>query len=563
MHPGLDLSCTICHRGNADAEDADTAHEGMLANPSDLKVADTTCGKCHGEHVDNVRKSIHATSAGIISAARYLWAAQDTKLALYGVKQVEDGDGVVPETKGALAKLEEIPSFAESGAHIDDYLRKECLRCHLWAEGAQRSGDYRSSGCAACHVLYADDGLSRSDDPTIPGDEPGHPVKHQLTSRIPAERCVSCHNRGGRIGTSFIGTMESDPYGTPWTAQGEKQPKLHGKWYNHLSADIHYELGMDCIDCHTSQDLHGDGNIYSKKEQAVEITCPDCHGTPERHSELVSSEGNELTNVRSEDGRFILTSKFDGKDHVITQLKDLEDRNELPLAMDIGHHMEKLECYACHATWTTQCYGCHVKRDDSQSQKDWLTGTETTGKWTESRSYLRWEDPVLGINHRGKVSPYLPGCQAIFTYVDENGNEVEHNKVFTTAAGLSGISHNPVNPHTTSDKARGCNECHSSDKALGLGTGIYDPHGSGLPMDFEWERIVDEDGNQIQDTSHPGARPFNKAEIEHIKRVDTCMACHTEMDSGAWERLMEKFGTATDDETHKRIINQLLKQGAK
>ena len=82
-------------------------------------------------------------------------------------------------------------------------------------------------------------------------------------------------------------------------------------------------------------------------------------------------------------------------------------------------------------------------------------------------------------------------------------------------------------------------------------------------MDFEWEQLVDEQGNQIQDTSHPGARPFNKAEIEHIKRVDTCMACHSEMDSDAWERLMDKFGTATDDETHKQIIKELLKEGAK
>jgi hypothetical protein len=563
MHPELELSCVFCHRGDGDAKDKETAHQGFLPNPSDLAVADQTCGKCHSEYVENVKKSLHSTSAGIISGARYLWAAQETKLALYGVREIEDGDGNIPEEQGALGKLEQIPTFSESGEHIDDYLRKECLRCHLWEEGAQRDGDYRSSGCAACHVLYADDGLSKSQDPTIPKNEPGHPIKHRLTSKIPAERCVSCHNRGARIGTSFIGTMESDPYGTPWTAEGGKGPKLHGKWYNHLLADVHYEKGMECIDCHTSQDLHGDGNIYSKKEQAVEIRCTDCHGSLALYSDLKTSQGNRLLHLKREDQKFVLTSKFDGKDHPVPQLKDLKDRDSLSVAMSIASHLEKLECYACHATWTTQCYGCHVKREDRKKQYDWLAKEESVGKWTEGRSYLRWENPVLGINHREKVSPYLPGCQAIFTYLDQEGKTVEHNKVFQTAAGFSGISQNPVNPHTTRKKARGCEECHGSDKSLGLGTGTYDPQRNKLPIDFEWERIVDEEGKQIQDTSHPGARPFNKEEMAKIKRVNTCIACHSEMDTDFWVNLTENFGRALNDQNHKKIINQILKQGAR
>src|SRR5436190_5276637 len=55
-------------------------------------------------------------------------------------------------------------------------------------------GDYRSSGCSACHVIYANDranihsgiyakfgnrGHSAGTDPTIPKDEPGHPIVHR------------------------------------------------------------------------------------------------------------------------------------------------------------------------------------------------------------------------------------------------------------------------------------------------------------------------------------------------------------------------------------------------
>ena len=57
-------------------------------------------------------------------------------------------------------------------------------------------GDYRSSGCTACHVIYANDrspvnsgpyaefghrGLTLNPDPTIPKDEPGHPIEHRFT----------------------------------------------------------------------------------------------------------------------------------------------------------------------------------------------------------------------------------------------------------------------------------------------------------------------------------------------------------------------------------------------
>src|SRR5947209_3928614 len=65
-------------------------------------------------------------------------------------------------------------------------------------------GDYRSSGCTACHVVYANDrspvhsgpyapaghlGLTRNPDPTIPKDEPGHPIAHRFTSGVPTSQC--------------------------------------------------------------------------------------------------------------------------------------------------------------------------------------------------------------------------------------------------------------------------------------------------------------------------------------------------------------------------------------
>ena len=80
---------------------------------------------------------------------------------------------------------------------------------HLWFLGTnEQPGDYRSSGCTACHTPYANDrdprhsgpyaaaghrGESQSTDPTIPRDESGHPIRHAFTRAIPSSQCMVCH----------------------------------------------------------------------------------------------------------------------------------------------------------------------------------------------------------------------------------------------------------------------------------------------------------------------------------------------------------------------------------
>ena len=82
-------------------------------------------------------------------------------------------------------------------------------------------GDYRSSGCTACHVVYANDreprhslsyakfgrdGKSVTSDPTIPKDESGHPLEHVFTRAIPTAQCMNCHMHQPNIFlNSFLG----------------------------------------------------------------------------------------------------------------------------------------------------------------------------------------------------------------------------------------------------------------------------------------------------------------------------------------------------------------------
>jgi len=587
-----ELSCSFCHRGHPEDSDKQKAHMGMWANPSDYSVAEKTCGTCHQDILLRSRKSLHATSAGIISATRYLFSAQKTKNAIYATRKVEDRDGIVSADTGALKKLDTLPFYDPSrpesptNSPADDYLREECLRCHLYSYGAERYGDYRASGCAACHVLYDDDGRYKGADEAIriEGERPKAPPRprlHRVTTKIPPYQCIHCHNRGGRTGVSYIGTMESDGYGSPWsTKPGVKGArKIHGKYYNHLQPDVHFEKGMFCIDCHTERDVHGDGNLYSKKEQAVEIECQDCHGSPGQKGRPILSSGKRIEGLAFQDDKVVLHLKR-GTTLVVPQVEDIisSGPSRARDAMGIPAHMKRMECYACHSRWAPQCYGCHAQQDTSTSSLDWINPTgyqdptragkaafraRTAYKWRETRSFLRWEEPALGINSEGLVSPFIPGCQVIFTQIGPDGKCRVHNKIYKTRDGIYAIATNPIQPHTTSKQARSCESCHASKKALGLGRGLYDTNANGIDLPFSLEKIVDENGTQLQATSHEGARPFNKEEIRRIIRVGTCASCHG-WNAGTLARSIStpKKGSIGED-MHRKILKELLNSGTK
>ena len=73
--------------------------------------------------------------------------------------------------------------------------------------------------------------------------------------------------------------------------------------------DIHAEKGMHCVDCHYSQDAHGNGHIMGEVAAAVEIRCRDCHGTSDRVATLRTSGpaskggGRDIAAIRNPDGQ--------------------------------------------------------------------------------------------------------------------------------------------------------------------------------------------------------------------------------------------------------------------
>ncbi len=289
-----------------------------FVNPGDLRVAREACGtaKCHPTEVTANRHSMMAHGAMLWQAALYNNGAINRRQALFGEAYTRDGEPARltgAPTKGAftLDALDPLPRWnitqpgnvlrvfergGQKKSELGNPNRLEepgapeiklstrgfgtQLRTDPVFLGLQKTrlldptlnllgtndhpGDYRSSGCTACHVLYANDrdpshsadlakfgnrGLSASSDPTIPKDEPGHPIRHRLTRAIPSSQCMVCHvHPGTNVLNAYYGTMwwdnETDGQAMYPTAQGNasarerfertsanpEESNVRGKW---------------------------------------------------------------------------------------------------------------------------------------------------------------------------------------------------------------------------------------------------------------------------------------------------------------------------------------------
>lgn len=514
-HDGLVIGCAPCHLGDPLAIDKDKAHGGMVRNPGDLRVVEKTCGVegCHPADISKVKHSLMATNRGILATLLYYW----------GEREHQDADITV----------EQLLKSGETSLALD-YYRKLCATCHLWKQkndlpGAPAFFNEKGGGCSACHYINPPGTphntvtrqLSESEQEAADKNRP-HPL---VVKQVPEENCIRCHNRSGRIGLSYVGLFEAEGYGTPYEQGGPSSQQLPGdRFYLKIAPDIHHVKGMACIDCHTRDEIMGDGTSYAHYEQQLEITCESCHSP----APGMTRKKNRLTNVAQKGEVYTLTGKIDGQQRTLRQPD--------ALACAASYH-KRVTCEACHSTWVPQCYGCHVKRDKRETHLDKLTLKNTPGWWEEGRSYIRYEQPMLAV-WRDEVVVVTPGCQDLVTLVDEKGQSEGGFNRFTMAA---------INPHTIQAKGRACVDCHASTKTVGLGEGrVVKEQGQWqfFPVDRGvetahgrtpgFDTFVTIDGTPLQHGSRKDLRPFTGDELHRILRVGLCLPCHPKADDPAY-----------------------------
>ncbi len=519
---GFELHCTFCHGGDGQATTKLAAHvqptrlviddvttapleEDLpyqrFVNPSNLRVVDDTCALCHPAEAETVLKNLMTNNAGHVSGGLYQNGVVDTKTPIYGMFAVVDEDGTVPIDEGAVESLDDLITYDPSAdpskvaTHYAAVPGQACARCHLWSRGRGyrgaegEDGTYRADGCVACHMPYADDGLSQSADSSIDHEEPGHPIIHRVTKAIATSQCLHCHHRGARIGLTFTGRAQMPPRlpsgpGVPGTTDERFNRNYHYTDAATNPPDFHHERGLHCIDCHVKSEVMGDGNIWGHMDQATRIECRTCHGTPDAYATFLDNDGLPLPNVDTSGSEPILISKVDGVHHVPLQIKDLVDpassdyNPRAALAMTSEHVKDEggLECYACHTSWVPNCYGCHFERDEREVGQNLITRDYEVGKVsTNNKVFEALRAFSMGPNKEGRVAPYIVGCHPIADVTAADGSKILDFKMPSTANGKSGLAHQPVHAHSVrpAGEVRTCVECHRSPPALGLGTGSY------------------------------------------------------------------------------------------
>ncbi len=236
--------CVSCHGGNPEGKTKEAAHEGIygIANRSFAGRWELGCKPCHRHQVERVDSSQMFTNTGMIGQIR------------------------LDNLSGEL-------------------YRKFCSRCHIARHSDSRESNGHPAGCAACHFPFGEGAVYRGGDPTMRGKTP-YGATHAMQGLPPMEACLACHQRSGRHSLSYQGLMDGNNGLVP-TRGGMPGPlrASDGRNLTHIAPDVHFLAGMECIDCHTSREVMGEGYAAADMRAQLEVRCEDCHGATETASD--------------------------------------------------------------------------------------------------------------------------------------------------------------------------------------------------------------------------------------------------------------------------------------
>lgn len=375
-------------------------------NPADIRVASSTCGNssCHEAETKNVARSMMAHGSMLWGAALYNNGNFPLKDSRFGESYSESGAPQrliqVPAPtleerlrRGLLSFVDPLPRWeiSQPGNVLRVFERGGKRRLEVGIPDkdedpgkpdkglsprgfgtAQRTdpvflglqktrlldptlnflgtndhpGDFRSSGCTACHVIYANDrdpshaafystfgnmGRSQTADPSIPKDESGHPLKHQFTSQIPTSQCMVCHmHPGTNMVTTYLGMIW-------WDNESDADKMFPAQQHNPSPEEEQQKLSSNP----ESSSLRG---LWSSLEFLQKT------GTPEFNGQLKNTQFGDF---HGHGWMFRKVYKRDRKGNLLDaedKIVAAEDKDKFKKAVHLNDiHLEKgMHCVDCH-----------------------------------------------------------------------------------------------------------------------------------------------------------------------------------------------------------------------
>jgi hypothetical protein len=550
-------------------------------NPGDLRVAAKTCGgsACHDIESRNVARSMMTHGAMLWGAALYNNGAFPLKDARLGESYSENG---APQSlmqtptrtledqraKGLLEFLDPIPRWeiSQPGNVLRVFERGGKRRLEVGLPdkdedpgkpdkglsprgfgSAQRTdpvflglqktrlhdpnlnflgtndhpGDFRSSGCSACHVIYGNDrdpshsafyaasgnlGRSETADANIPKNESGHPIKHQFTSQIPTSQCMVCHMHPG---TNMVATY----LGMTWWDNESDGDKMYPKQQHNPSQEEEREK------------LNRNPEGASVRGLWSELEFLGQTGTPEFNTSLKNTQFGDF---HSHGWLFRKVFKRDRKGNLLDAQGNLVSSDD-PEKFKKAVHLDDI-----HLEKGMHCVDCHFRQD--------AHGDGNLYNEPRAAIEIACEDCHGSIRSRANLFTSGPAAAAATGQAAERrksqnqplvGQELTRFRVRDeTGAKI------PLFQKITRDRKKK----DESGKDIELKTGDIIQNSMVVPG--RWWRVI-----QTVDTITPGSRdyseksrysktirkdnaswgdvPVNDKELAHRDTEMTCVACHS------------------------------------
>ncbi len=261
-------------------EDVPETDVGCGLDGATCAVAEDCCsGHCLDLNGTNIEDSPRCVSAE--SAAIY----EDFQLSLH-----RDSRGMAYFYEGTA---EDPGFFAITGVPYEELACKSCHRAGSspdlarLADGTDVPVSRYEQSCADCHA-----------NPYAP------------TWDIADSTCIGCHSRQG-AGINLAASPN---------------PTIAARF-----SDVHRVAGLRCIDCHTPQQMHGNGTAPDSMLQARQVRCQDCH----------SGSGPEGP--------------------IDSSIPEHDQHADGPSA--------DLDCNTCHVQTVATCYSCHFDTEVEANTK--------------------------------------------------------------------------------------------------------------------------------------------------------------------------------------------------
>lgn len=246
--------------------------------------------------------------------------------------------------------------------------------------------------CAGCHTSCGDCHVGQ---PASVGG--GLFDGHVFTARPPMTRsCTACH--GSRVGNEYLGKNEGIP------------------------GDVHFREGrMNCVDCHSGHELHGQP-----------ADCRSCHSGPE--AAMMAPANHRYAGLQSPSCESCHPNVTLGQDNI---------------EMHTVHGAD-LSCQVCHSVTYTSCDGCHV----AASEKSGRPFFETDATYS---TFMIGRNPLRSFTRPYKYVPvrHIPAIPGAYDFYGEN-LQPNFNVLPTWAYAT------PHNIQLKTPQTESCNACHGN-----------------------------------------------------------------------------------------------------